>query len=133
MPLFSQRGLLTSLGVDILDPTTQTAVASVITASIATSGVVVAALINNRKERSKAADAGVEAGVDAGLSDQDVLKLVADLISENARKEANIVKLTEEKRLLEEELASRKGEDTNDGTPTHSGTKTGSGKRRPRS
>lgn len=79
-----------------MDPTTQTAIASIVTATIATSGVVATAVINNRRERTKAADAGVE----AGLSDQDVLKLVADLIAENARKEAALVKSAEEKAVL---------------------------------
>lgn len=82
-----------------MDPTTQTAIASVFTAIIATSGVIAVAVINNNKERSKAADAGVE----AGLSDREVLQLVGELTAENARKEFTIQNLKDKIRRLEDE------------------------------
>lgn len=89
-----------------MDANVQVALVSVFATTITTMGVIAAAMINNRKERGKAADAGV----DAGLNDSDVLKLVGDLIAENSRKESSIVRLREQVEALETENEKLKEE-----------------------
>lgn len=70
-----------------LDPNVQVALVSVFATFITTLGVVAVAIINNKKERAKAADAGVEAGLD----ERDVLTRVLSLISENDEKDEKIL------------------------------------------
>jgi len=84
-----------------MDPNVQVALVSVFATTITTLGVVAAAVINNRKERVKAANAGVEAGLD----EQDVLKRMLSLIAENDRKEATIASLRKQLRAAREENA----------------------------
>lgn len=72
-----------------MDPNVQVAYVSIIATTITTLGVIVVAMINNRKERVKAASAGVEAGLD----EKDVLGRMLALISENERKEQTITDL----------------------------------------
>lgn len=72
-----------------MDPNVQVALVSVIATTITTLGVVMVAVINNRKERTKAANAGVEACLDEG----EVLEKLLALIDENNRKEATITTL----------------------------------------
>lgn len=71
-----------------MDPNVQVALVSVIATTITTLGVVMVAVINNRKERTKAANAGVEAGLD-----EELLEHLLELIDENNRKEATITTL----------------------------------------
>jgi len=71
-----------------MDPNVQVALVSVIATTITTLGVVMVAVINNRKERTKAANAGVEAGLD-----EELLEHLLALIDENNRKEATITTL----------------------------------------
>jgi len=92
----------------VLDPNVQVALVSVFATLITTLGVISVAVINNRKERAKAADAGVEAGLDEG----DVLKRMLALIAENERKELSITHLRTEKQSLEEEVRSLRAENT---------------------
>lgn len=93
-----------------IDPNVQVALVSVFATAITTAGVIAVAIINNRKERDKAADAGV----DAALDERDVLGRMLSLISENDRKEVTIKGLRKENReqkakilQLEEELRKR--------------------------
>jgi hypothetical protein len=92
----------------ILDPNVQVALVSVIATLITTLGVISVAVINNRKERAKAADAGVDAGLDEG----DVLKRMLALIAENERKETSITELKIAKQDLEEENRMLRAENT---------------------
>lgn len=78
-----------------MDPNVQVAFVSVLATGITTIGVVIVAVINNRKERGKAASAGVEAGLD----EKDILGRMLALINENERKEQAI---TELKKLVKE-------------------------------
>lgn len=92
----------------VLDPNVQVAFVSVFATLITTLGVIAVAVINNRKERAKAADAGVEAGLDEG----DVLKRMLNLIAENERKELTISHLRVDKERLEEALRVLRAENT---------------------
>jgi len=69
-----------------MDPNVQVAAVSVIATVITTAGVVIVALINNRKERVKSASAGVEAALD----ERDVLERLLYLNGENERKDVKI-------------------------------------------
>lgn len=80
-----------------MDPNVQVALVSVFATLITTLGVVAVAVINNRKERGKAASAGVEAGLD----EKDVLGRMLALIAENERKEKIIEELRARIRFLE--------------------------------
>lgn len=82
-----------------LDPNVQVALVSVFATLITTFGIIAVAVINNRKERSNAAEAGVEAGLD----EKDVLTRMLSLISENERKEKSLIKCREENRRLKDE------------------------------
>lgn len=89
-----------------LDPNVQVAIVSVFTAFITTAGVIVVAIINNRKERDKAASAGV----DAALDERDILERMLSLIAESDRKEAALVKTKAALEASEAENASLKTE-----------------------
>jgi len=84
-----------------IDPNVQVALVSVFATFITTLGVIAVAIINNRKERAKAADAGVEAGLD----EKDVLERMLSLIAEGERKEQVISDLKDEVRMLKAENA----------------------------
>lgn len=84
-----------------MDPNVQVALVSVLATLITTAGVVVVAVINNRRERGQAASAGVEAGLDEG----DVLKRMLSLIAENERKEITINRLRKENKRFEEDIS----------------------------
>lgn len=81
-----------------MDPNVQVALVSVLATFITTLGVIAVAVINNKRERAKAADAGVEAGLD----ERDVLERMLSLISENERKELALTQVRAEKLALEE-------------------------------
>lgn len=87
-----------------LDPTVQVAVVSVFATGITTLGIILVAVINNRKERSNAANAGVESALDK----TEVLTRMLSLISENERKEAIISSLRTKIELLELENSELK-------------------------
>lgn len=72
-----------------MDPNVQVAFLSVVSTLIATMGVIFVAVKNNQKERTKAAEAGVEAGLD----EKDVLGRMLELVAENGRKEKTITDL----------------------------------------
>lgn len=72
-----------------MDPNVQVAFVSVLSTFITTCGVIFVAVKNSQKERTKAAEAGVEAGLD----EKDVLGRMLALISENERKENTITEL----------------------------------------
>lgn len=72
-----------------MDPNVQVALVGVIATTITTLGVIVVAVVTSRKERGKAASAGVQAGLD----ERDVLERMLSLISENERKEDTIAEL----------------------------------------
>lgn len=91
-----------------MDPNLQVALVSVLATLITTFGVVVVAVINNRKERTDAASAGVEAGLD----EKDVLERMLTLIAENERKEASIGRLRAQNETLSAENASLRAEST---------------------
>lgn len=74
-----------------MDPNVQVAFVSVLSTFITTCGVIFVAVKNNQKERTKAAEAGVEAGLD----EKDVLGRMLSLITENERKEKIISELRE--------------------------------------
>lgn len=63
------------------DPTVQVAIVGVLTTLITTLGVIVVAIMNNKKERGSAADAGVEATLRERLTlrDEQILDLRADV------------------------------------------------------
>lgn len=79
-----------------MDPNVQVALVSVFATTITTLGVIAVAVLNNRKERVKAASAGVEAGLD----EKDILTKMLALIAENERKEHTITELREKVRTL---------------------------------
>jgi flagellar motor component MotA len=79
-----------------MDPNVQVAIVSVFSTIIVTIGVIATAVINNRKERVKAASAGVEAGLD----EKDVLERMLSLIAENERKEKTIRELRKKVQIL---------------------------------
>jgi len=72
-----------------MDPNVQVAFVSFMGVIVATGGVVMAAVINNRRERGRAASAGV----DAALDEKDILSRMLSLIAENDRKEDTINRL----------------------------------------
>jgi hypothetical protein len=79
-----------------MDPNVQVAIVSVFSTAIVTAGVIATAVINSRKERTKAATAGVEAGLD----EKDVLERMLSLIAENERKERTIMELRKKTDIL---------------------------------
>ena len=91
-----------------LDPNVQVALVSVFATAITTLGVIAVAVINNRKERTKAADAGV----DAGLDEKDVLTRILTLIAENDEKTKSIVTITADRDRLETENRKLRAENT---------------------
>lgn len=92
----------------VLDPNVQVALVSVFATLITTLGVIAVAIINNRKERAKAADAGVEAGLDEG----DVLKRMMNLISEKDEAETAFNQEKTKSQALEEEVRLLRAENT---------------------
>ena len=91
-----------------LDPNVQVALVSVIATFITTLGVIAVAVINNRKERAKAADAGVEAGLD----EKDVLTRILALISENDEKAKKILEDSARMAALEADNRMLRAENT---------------------
>lgn len=91
-----------------LDPNVQVALVSVIATFITTLGVIAVAVINNRKERAKAADAGVEAGLD----EKDVLTRILALISENDEKDKKILEDSARMAALEADNRMLRAENT---------------------
>jgi hypothetical protein len=89
-----------------LDPNVQVALVSVFATTITTLGVIAVAVINNRKERAKAADAGV----DAGLDEKDVLTRILTLIAENDDKTQKIVTITADRDRLNDEVRQLRAE-----------------------
>ena len=89
-----------------MDPNVQVALVSVLATFITTLGVISVAVINNRKERAKAADAGVEAGLD----ERDVLERMLSLISENERKEHALTQARAQIAALEEVVRTLKSQ-----------------------
>ena len=93
-----------------MDPNVQVAAIGVFATFITTCGLVAVAMINNRKERAKAAGAGVEAGLD----DRSVFGILFSLMAENDRKEDVIQKLRKENADLKaENRMLRKGASAN--------------------
>lgn len=87
-----------------LDPNVQVALVSVFATTITTLGVIAVAVINNRKERTKAADAGV----DAGLDEKDVLARILALIQDVDVLEQKLTEVTDDRdRLVDEVQALR--------------------------
>lgn len=82
-----------------LDPNVQVAVVSVFATTITTLGVIAVAVINNRKERTKAADAGV----DAGLDEKDILARILALIADNDEKDKIIIAVRAERDQLQDD------------------------------
>lgn len=82
-----------------MDPNVQVAIVAVFSTLITTAGIIVVAVINNQKERGKAASAGVDAGLDEG----DILEKLLDLVAEVKRKETTIEGLKQQVFLLIEE------------------------------
>lgn len=91
-----------------LDPNVQVALVSVFATFITTLGVIAVAVINNRKERTKAADAGVEAGLD----EKDVLSRILSLIAENDEKDSEIAGLKSTVSQLEDDNRQLRVENT---------------------
>lgn len=89
-----------------MDPTIGAILATIVT----TVGLIAVAIINNRKERSQAAGAGVEAGLD----DRNVLKQMMALISDIERKEKIIQDQDDEIADLKAQLAASEGDGMHD-------------------
>lgn len=83
-----------------MDPTVQVAMVSVLATAITTAGVVIVAIINNKRERSGAADTAV----DLALDDSVILKRLVELINENDDLEKKNRELRSEIRSLKLEL-----------------------------
>lgn len=83
-----------------MDPNVQVAFVSFLGVVVATGGVVIAALINSRKQQIKEEKAGLA----PGDGDADVLNRVLFLVQESDRKEAMIKNLRKEKRELSKML-----------------------------
>lgn len=84
-----------------LDPSVQVALITIVTTAITTAGVVYVGRSGTNKERKRAADAGVEEGLD----ENNAFALLAPLVKENARKEGTIDRLRIDKAELEREKA----------------------------
>lgn len=82
-----------------LDPSVQVALITVITTAITTGGVVYVGRSGTNKERKKAADAGVEEGLD----ENNAVALLAPLVRENARKEGSLQRQAEKIAELEKD------------------------------
>lgn len=82
-----------------MDPNVQVAFVGIFATMITSAAVVLVAVINNRRERSGSARAGIEAGLD----EQNVLQRMLALIAENERKEFTIEGLKKQVRLLIDE------------------------------
>lgn len=91
-----------------IDPNVQVAIVSVFATTITTLGVIFVAIINNRKERSKSAEAGVKAGMD----EAEVLERMLDLMSEKAELQEKNDSLTIQLAAKEEENTLLKRENT---------------------
>lgn len=94
-----------------LDPNVQVALVSVFATTITTLGVIAVAMINNRKERTKAADAGVEAGLD----EKDVLSRILTLHSEKDGLQKSLAAVTAERDQLKDENRRLKAQLSRDG------------------
>lgn len=95
----------------VLDPNVQVALVSVFATTITTFGVIAVAVINNRKERTKAADAGVEAGLD----EKDVLSRILTLHSEKDGLQKSLAAVTAERDQLKDENYRLKTQLSRDG------------------
>lgn len=95
----------------VLDPNVQVALVSVFATTITTLGVIAVAVINNRKERTKAADAGVEAGLD----EKDVLSRILTLHSEKDGLQKSLAAVTAERDQLKDENYRLKAQLSRDG------------------
>lgn len=94
-----------------LDPNVQVALVSVFATTITTLGVIAVAVINNRKERTKAADAGV----DAGLDEKDVLTRMLTLHTEKDALETKLAAVTAERDQLKDEVHNLRTQLSRDG------------------
>lgn len=84
-----------------MDPTVQVAGIGIITTLIATSGVVLAAVVNNKRERSGAASSGIEQTLRERITLRD--ERIEDLQEDKARLQLKLdeaLALVEEKTLL---------------------------------
>lgn len=106
-----------------IDPNVQVALITIVTTFITTCGVVVAAVVNSRKEKAKAATAGVEAGLDEKEMLQRLLRVLADndrLEGINAELKTELEAAKKENRSLRAKLAACKKSqesDQDDGQP----------------
>lgn len=97
------------------DPSVQVAIVGVLTTIITTSGVVLAAIVNNKRERTGSAGAGIEATLRERilLRDEQLADLRADKAALQARLDECLVEIDEKTTLikhLRDELAAMKGE-----------------------
>jgi hypothetical protein len=91
-----------------IDPNVQVALITIITTAITTSGVIVAAIVNSRKEKAKAATAGVEAGLD----EKDILKRLLKVLGENDILEGLNAELKEELEKAKADLEACKARES---------------------
>lgn len=98
------------------DPTVQVAIIGVMTTLITTAGVIIAAMVNNRRERSGSSQAGIEATLRERITlrDEQILDLREEKADLRTRLDAALAE-NEEKTLLirhlREELANSKPEE----------------------
>lgn len=83
------------------DPTVQVAAVGIFTTFITTVGVILVAVINNRKERTSAADTGVESTLRERLAlrDEQIADLRADIVELNSRLDTATSQLAEAIRI----------------------------------
>lgn len=97
------------------DPTVQVAAIGIFTTLITTMGVIVVAVLNNKRERGGAADAGVEATLRERLAlrDEQIQDLKQDKIDLRTRLDSALEENEEKTMLirhLREELAETRGD-----------------------
>lgn len=101
-----------------MDPTVQVALVSVLATLITTSGVIVASILNGRKEQArlfKLVESGVMPGYDEA-SVEDTLQHLLDLLEENKKQDAQIKALRKENRKLRAQIVLMNKGVTNDRT-----------------
>lgn len=98
------------------DPTVQVAIIGVMTTMITTAGVIIAAMVNNRRERTGSSAAGIEATLRERITlrDEQILDLREEKADLRARLDTALAE-NEEKTLLirhlREELAAARPEE----------------------
>lgn len=102
-----------------MDPTVQVAVVGIVTTLITTAGVVLAAIVNNRRERAGSANSGVEAALRERivLKDEQLQDLRNDVRLLQARLDEALTALDEKTMLVQHFKKELEARPSTEGTP----------------